>query len=83
VLQAGALAAALSGRMGRAEAHALLEGASRRAREERRALGELLREDAEVLRHLSEAELGRLLDPRRAAAASAALVDRFLLGRRG
>jgi len=83
VLQAGALAAALSGRMGRAEAQALLEGASRRAREERRALGEILREEGEVLRHLSEAELGRLLDPRRAAAASAALVDRFLSGRRG
>jgi 3-carboxy-cis,cis-muconate cycloisomerase len=81
-LQAGALASALSGRMGRAEAHALVERASRRAREAGRSLREALLAESELPEVLSEAELDRLLDPRAAAEAAARLVD-ALLARRG
>jgi 3-carboxy-cis,cis-muconate cycloisomerase len=81
-LQSGAVAAALSRRLDRGLAHALVEEAARRARDGRRPLSEVLREDAEVRRYLTEAELQRLLDPRHGAAASAALVDRYLAGRR-
>ncbi len=81
-LQAGAVAAALAGRMGRTEAHALVERASRRARDEKRSLREALLEEGELRQHLSEAELERLLEPRAAAASSAALVDQLLARRR-
>jgi 3-carboxy-cis,cis-muconate cycloisomerase len=80
-LGAGAVAAALSGRMGRAEAHALVERASRRAREERRPLREALLEERELREALGEAELDRLLDSGPAVAASTALVDALLRGR--
>ncbi len=72
------MAAALSGRMGRAEAHALVERASRRAREERRPMREALLEERELREALGEAELDRLLNPGRAVAASTALVDALL-----
>jgi 3-carboxy-cis,cis-muconate cycloisomerase len=80
-LQAGAVAAELARRMGRAQAHALVERASRRARDERRTLREALLEEGELRKHLSENELDRLLEPRAAAAASAALVDQLLAQR--
>jgi 3-carboxy-cis,cis-muconate cycloisomerase len=81
-LQAGALAAALAVRMGRAPAHALVERASRRARAAAHPLRQELLAEDELRRHLSPAELDRLLDPRAAVAAASALVDQ-LLARRG
>jgi 3-carboxy-cis,cis-muconate cycloisomerase len=81
-LQAGALAAALAGRMGRAPAHALVERASRRARAAGCPLRQELLAEDELRRHLSPAELDRLLDPRAAIAAAGALADQ-LLARRG
>jgi 3-carboxy-cis,cis-muconate cycloisomerase len=79
-LLAGAVAAALAPRLGRARAHAAVERASRRAREERRPLAEALAAEPEVRGALSRAELDRLLDPRAAAGAAPALVDRLLGG---
>jgi len=58
-----AVSAALAARLGRAQAHELLEQASRRAIEEKRHLRHVLLEMSEVREHLSEAELDRLLEP--------------------
>jgi 3-carboxy-cis,cis-muconate cycloisomerase len=77
-LLAGAAAAALAPRLGRAAAHAAVERASRRARAERRSLAEALAAEPAVQGELSRAELERLLDPRAAAGAAPALVDRVL-----
>lgn len=81
-LQAGAVAAALSGRMGRSRAHTLVERAAGRARELQRPLREALLDEEELRQHLSPSELDRLLDPRAAAASSAAMVDQLLAHRR-
>lgn len=80
-LRAGAVAAALVGRLGRGEAHALVERASRRAREGQRPLRETLLEESQLRQHLSQAELDVLLEPRAAASAAAALVDQLLASR--
>jgi 3-carboxy-cis,cis-muconate cycloisomerase len=77
-LLAGAAAAARAPRQGRAAAHAAVERASRRAKAERRPLAEALAAEPAVQGELSRAELERLLDPRAAAGAAPALVDRVL-----
>ncbi|HEX3985855.1 MAG TPA: 3-carboxy-cis,cis-muconate cycloisomerase [Acidobacteriaceae bacterium] len=59
-----AISVALSARMGRERAHALLEEAVARPEKEHRHLSEILAETPEVRACLAEAELDRLFDPR-------------------
>ena len=61
---AEAVGAALVAKIGRAAAHELLREATRRALEEKRHLGEVLKELPEVTAHLSKEEIDRLMDPR-------------------
>jgi 3-carboxy-cis,cis-muconate cycloisomerase len=58
-----AVSAALARFLGRAEAHALLENASREAVRGKRHLRDVLRENPEIRRHLSDSDLDRLFDP--------------------
>ena len=81
-IQAGAVAAALSQRLGRQEAHERVAEAVRRAAAQGRRLRDVLGEDREILAALPASELDRLLDPRQAIGVADALVDRVLAARR-
>ena len=59
-----AVSAALASKMGRSAAHDLLRTATKRAADENRHLGEILKELPEVTAHLSSNEIDRLMDPR-------------------
>jgi 3-carboxy-cis,cis-muconate cycloisomerase len=69
---------ALGAKIDRAKARQLVEAASKRAIVEQRHLRDVLRDDAEIAGHLSEAEFVALFDPQNALGASAAMIDRVL-----
>ena len=81
LILAEAVTMALGGRIGRLPAHHLVEAACRRAASEKRHLRDVLGEDAEVRKHLSAADLRRLLDPANYTGLAEALVDRALAAR--
>ena len=64
VILAEAVTMALGAKLGRMEAHELMEEASARAVREHQRLRDVLAADARVSAHLSAADLDRLLDPR-------------------
>ncbi len=73
-----AVAMALGEKMGKMNAHQLLEEASAQAGREHKALYEVLAADARVSAHLSTADLARLLDPRGYTGQAERLVARAL-----
>ena len=81
LILAEAVTMALGGRIGRLQAHHLVEAACKRAAVGKRHLREVLTEDAEVGRHLSAADLERLLDPRNYVGMAEHLVERALAAR--
>jgi 3-carboxy-cis,cis-muconate cycloisomerase len=82
LVMAEAVSIALAQRLGRAGAHAALEAAARRAREQGRELREVLAEDPRVSAQLAPAALARLFDPAEYLGAADALVARVLAARR-
>jgi 3-carboxy-cis,cis-muconate cycloisomerase len=83
LILAEAVAMALADKLGKAEAHALIEEASAAALAGRKSLREVLAADARVTAQLSVAELERLLDPRNYLGQARALVTRALAARNG
>ncbi len=81
LILAEAVTMALGGRIGRLQAHHLVEAACKRAAVGKRHLREVLTEDAEVGKHLSAADLERLLDPRNYVGMAEHLVERALAAR--
>jgi 3-carboxy-cis,cis-muconate cycloisomerase len=81
LVMAEAVQMALGARLGRQQAHELVERASRRAVAEGRSLGEVLAEEPTVAAALPSAELERLLDPSNYLGVAAAFVDRALAAR--
>jgi 3-carboxy-cis,cis-muconate cycloisomerase len=81
LILAEAVTMALGGTIGRLPAHHLVEAACRRAAGERRHLRAVLGEDPEVRKHLSPADLDRLLDPANYTGLAEALVERALAAR--
>jgi 3-carboxy-cis,cis-muconate cycloisomerase len=79
---AEAASMALAARVGRLQAHEIVERASRRAAESGRQLREVLAEDPAAAKHLSANELAAVFDPRNWLGQSAAFVDRVLAERR-
>jgi 3-carboxy-cis,cis-muconate cycloisomerase len=79
---AEAVTMALGEKLGRSQAHRLLEEASARAVREGKRLREVLAADARVAAHLSPADLDRLLDPRNYTGQAERLVARVLAARR-
>ena len=63
ISMAEAVSAALVAQIGRSTAHDLLRTASKRALEEKRHLGEVLKSMPEVSAHLGPEEVDRLMDP--------------------
>jgi 3-carboxy-cis,cis-muconate cycloisomerase len=83
LILAESVAMALAEKLGKREAHALVEEASVSALAGRRSLREVLAADARIAAHLSAADLERLLDPRNYLGQARQLVARALAGRNG
>jgi 3-carboxy-cis,cis-muconate cycloisomerase len=81
-IMAEAVLAALAPRIGRLEAHDVLERASRRAVETGRHLKAILAEEPAVTQHLSSADLDAVLEPFNYLGQATAFVDRVLGARR-
>lgn len=73
---------ALGPRLGRLEAHHIIEQASREATRQGRHLKDVLMDDPKVREHLSAGDLERLLSPGNYLGAAEALVDRALGGKK-
>ena len=78
LIMAEAVSMALAERIGKLEAHHLVEAASKRAVAERRHLRDVLTSDAKVTAHLDTGALERLFDPMAYQGASQDLIDRLL-----
>jgi len=83
LILAEAVAMALGEKIGKMEAHALVEEASARALAARTPLRDALAADARVAAHLSGTDLKRLFDPRNYLGQAERLVARALAARRG
>jgi 3-carboxy-cis,cis-muconate cycloisomerase len=79
---AEAAAMALAARIGKQEAHQVVELASRRARETGRRLVDVLGEDPVASAHLTARDLAALFEPRNYLGESVRFVDRVLAARR-
>jgi 3-carboxy-cis,cis-muconate cycloisomerase len=75
---AEAIAFRLAPALGRAEAHAVVERAARRAADEKRAFGAVLSEDSAVTRVLSPAEISAALAPEQYLGSARHFVDAVL-----
>jgi 3-carboxy-cis,cis-muconate cycloisomerase len=75
---AEAVTMALGSKIGRPQAHQLVEAACQRALAERKDLRAILAQDREIGGLLSSAELDQLFDPRRYMGAAELLMDRVL-----
>jgi 3-carboxy-cis,cis-muconate cycloisomerase len=82
LIMAEAVAMALGIKLGRQEAHHLIEAASKRAVAEKRHLREVLADDKAVMQHLKRDELDKLFDPLGYTGVATALIDRVLAARR-
>jgi 3-carboxy-cis,cis-muconate cycloisomerase len=78
LIMAEAVTMALADRIGKADAHHLVEEASRKAVADKRHLRDVLADDARVTAHLDAARLEKLFDPLAYQGASQALIDRLL-----
>jgi 3-carboxy-cis,cis-muconate cycloisomerase len=78
LIMAEAVSTGLAPVMGRAAAHHLLQRVSDRAIAESKTLGQALRDDAEVRRHLSDEQINRLTDPAEYLGSAGAFVDRVV-----
>jgi 3-carboxy-cis,cis-muconate cycloisomerase len=77
-IMAEAVMIALAAKVGRQEAHHLVEAASRTASVEHRSLHDVLAASAAVSQHLDAAALAQLFDPRAYQGVSQAFIDRLI-----
>lgn len=78
LIMAEAVSTALTPMLGRAAAHHALQRISDRAITEGRTLGEVLRDDSEVRRHLSDEQIDRLTEPSAYLGSAGTFVDRVV-----
>ena len=78
LIMAEAVSTGLGPVMGRAAAHHALKRVSDRAIADGKTLGQALRDDAEVRRHLSDEQIDRLTDPAAYLGSAGAFVDRVV-----
>ncbi|MFN3402127.1 MAG: 3-carboxy-cis,cis-muconate cycloisomerase [Ferrovibrio sp.] len=82
LIMAEAVAMTLGAKLGKQDAHHLIEMASKRAVAEKRHLRDVLAEDKAVMQHLDTTALDKLFDPLGYTGVAAALIDRVLAARR-
>lgn len=80
LIYAEAVSMALANKMGRSQAHEIVEAACRKAQGEKRHLREVLLENAQIKAQLSSRELDGLFDPRNYLGAADAFVDSLIGG---
>lgn len=73
-----AVTAALAPKIGRAPAHDLLRKAVARAADEKRHLGDILKQSPDITAHLSGGDIERLMDPRAYLGSAQQFIDRVL-----
>jgi 3-carboxy-cis,cis-muconate cycloisomerase len=78
LIMAEAVAMALAEKIGKSEAHHLVEAASKKAVTEKKSLREVLTKNPKVTAHLSTDRLVKLFEPMAYQGASQALIDRLL-----
>jgi 3-carboxy-cis,cis-muconate cycloisomerase len=78
LIMAEAVSIALAGKIGKQDAHKLVEEASRKAAKEKRHLRDVLREDKRVTAQLPAAEVARLFEPDAYTGVAAEFIDRLL-----
>lgn len=78
LIMAEAVTMALADKIGKSDAHHLIEEASRQAVASKRHLRDVLADDARVTAHLDAVRLTKLFDPLAYQGASQALIDRLL-----
>ncbi|HTO67426.1 MAG TPA: 3-carboxy-cis,cis-muconate cycloisomerase [Bradyrhizobium sp.] len=83
LIMAEAVSMALAEKLGKIEAHHLIEEASKKAIRERRHLRDVLAGDSAVMAHLDAAALARLFEPMAYQGAAQALIDRLLASLEG
>jgi 3-carboxy-cis,cis-muconate cycloisomerase len=83
LIYAEAVSMALGAKIGRAQAHELVEAACTRARKDKRDLRTILSADPKVGEHLSTADLDRLFDPHNYLGAAEEYVYRVVEASRG
>ncbi|MGB6082238.1 MAG: 3-carboxy-cis,cis-muconate cycloisomerase [Xanthobacteraceae bacterium] len=78
LIMAEAVTMALAEKLGKADAHHLIEDASRKAVASKRHLRDVLADDKRVIAHLDATRLTKLFDPLAYQGTSQALIDRLL-----
>lgn len=78
LVMAEAVSMALADKVGKSEAHAVVEAASRRAIETGQHLRDILSQDARVTAHIDAGKLNGLFEPMSYQGVSQALIDRLL-----
>jgi 3-carboxy-cis,cis-muconate cycloisomerase len=78
LIMAEAVTMALAEKIGRSEAHHLVEAASKQAVADRKDLREVLTKDPKVTAHLSADRIAKLFEPMAYQGVSQALIDRLL-----
>ncbi|MCP1984471.1 3-carboxy-cis,cis-muconate cycloisomerase [Bradyrhizobium elkanii] len=78
LIMAEAITFALADKIGKSDAHHLIEAASKRAVAEKKHLREVLSADAKVTAHLDAKRIAELFEPMAYQGASQALIDRLL-----
>ena len=78
LIMAEAVAMALADKIGKSEAHHLVEAASKKAVTEKKGLREVLTKDPKVTAHLSADRLAKLFEPMAYQGVSQILIDRLL-----
>jgi len=78
LIMAEAVSAALAAKIGRSEAHSLVEAASRRAAMEGKRLGAILEDTPAAMRHLTHEQLSEILNPSNYLGSAQQMIDRVL-----
>jgi 3-carboxy-cis,cis-muconate cycloisomerase len=78
LIMAEAVTMALAGKIGKSDAHHLVEAASKKAVAEKKGLRDVLTEDPDVVTHLGADKLTKLFEPMAYQGISQALIDRLL-----
>jgi 3-carboxy-cis,cis-muconate cycloisomerase len=78
LIMAEAVAFALAEKVGKPEAHHLVEAASKKAVAEKKGLREVLEKDAKITAHLDAKRIVQLLEPMAYQGISQTLIDRLL-----
>jgi 3-carboxy-cis,cis-muconate cycloisomerase len=76
LIYAEAVSMALAEKIGKSEAHKLVEAASGRALKQRRHFREILTEDSQITKHITPGALAELFEPANYLGEAEALVDR-------